>query len=317
MNRVKGFVEGSDDESVSKAVAIRKKEVENCKKQLEYYQKVYSQKEKRLGREPVDESKLKESKIKVKVLQKEYHALEVQLNRSKEEMDTSTNITTDSGFGSGEEYQAVSNYNELKVWNEKIRRKKEILEGIEKDIKKREKAKEINEKNTELKSKLEVSRAMNKPKVTAAEMKKVREAIEAEKRSSKIVIKKNKDKYREKENEVLQAKHQLNLLTTQLGEINKMFRVSQYRESQYARTLKYNLYDRARGNSESQLNISNSRGNVRGPGNYHQYANRGRKERSVANMRGSNQKFDRYMNNRMKSNMRGELVYFCKSQNMK
>jgi hypothetical protein len=75
-------------------------------------------------------------------------------------------------------------------------------------------------------------------------------------KSIKVVVKKNKEKLKEKEEQVMTSKLELQELTDQLSELNKQHRVNQYRLSQLDRTLKYNLYDPNRSMVESQLNLS-------------------------------------------------------------
>ena len=60
-----------------------------------------------------------------------------------------------------------------------------------------------------------------KPKVSADQIRKVREAIELAETKIKVDSKKNKEIIKEKENILLAAKNELNLLEAHIGEINK------------------------------------------------------------------------------------------------
>ena len=66
---------------------------------------------------------------------------------------------------------------------------------------------------------------------------------------------------------MLASKTELQQLNNELSELNKQHRVSQYRLSQYDRTLKYNLYDPNRSMVESQLNLSSTGAKTANRGN--------------------------------------------------
>lgn len=110
----------------------------------------------------------------------------------------------------------------------------------------------------------------------------------------------NKDLIREKENEVIAAKNEMNKLVDRLEELNKFHRVNLHKFNQNERVIKYGLYD-ARGVSESQMNISYAEksASVRGAlsqvrtSQYNNYQDRAehKRDRSAVNTRNVGKKY--------------------------
>ena len=218
-----------------------------------------------------------------KELEKIKHDLEIELDDFKEESKISQPV----------------NDSELRVWNDKIHKKQELVNAEQDNEKKnKENFDKIQKENEKLHGDLGNIDNLSNPKLSGNELKKVREGIEIAERNIKICSKKNKDLIREKENEVLTSKNELNLLIDKVGELNKIYRINQYRYSQNDRIIKYNLYE-VRGESDSHLDLTyNSKtGSSRGVMN----KNRGhhlsgkenftsKRERSAINTRNPNKK---------------------------
>jgi hypothetical protein len=184
--------------------------------------------------------KLKKANKRRAELEKTKHDLEVGLEDFKEEQRVQQHVSD----------------GELKVWNEKIRKKKEIIK-VEEELaeKRKEKAQSFAKENVKLTQQLQKIEPISDPKVTANELRKIRDGIEAAKKQFKLTTKKNKEAIREKENQVLAAKNEMNKLVDRLEELNKLHRVSLHKYNQNERIIKYGLYD-TKGVSESQLDIT-------------------------------------------------------------
>lgn len=233
-------------------------------------------------------------------LEKVKHDLEVELDDFKEEQRVQQHVSD----------------GELKVWNEKIRKKKEIVR-VEEELaeKRKEKAQSFAKENVKLTQQLQKIEPISDPRVTANEMRKVRDAIEAAKKQLKLTTKKNKETIREKENQVLSAKNEMNKLVDRLEELNKLHRVHLHKYNQNERIIKYGLYD-TKGVSESQLDITygSKSASTRGAlsqirtSQYEHYQDKTgyRRDRSVVNTRNVGKKFGKnfdsnYLNSSVES----------------
>lgn len=181
------------------------------------------------------ESKLIESKAHTLELEKLKHDLEVELEDFKEENRVQQHV----------------NDSELKVWNEKIRKKKEILE-VEQELvdKRKQKIEHLEQQNTKLKDQLSKIDVNETPKTSADELRRLRDEIQKAKKEAKVVAKKNKEKIQQKEQEVAEAKYDMNKLVDQLEELNKQYRVNLHKCNQNDRVIKYGLYK-----NDSQINL--------------------------------------------------------------
>jgi hypothetical protein len=157
------------------------------------------------------ENRLEESKKKTSELDKLKHDLEVELDDYKEE----------------NKYQQHVGDGELKVWNEKIKKKKELVDAETELVDKRKIQIEIFEKDFEKwKEVLIRIDKVTDVKPNGSEIKKLRGTIDQTKKQITTTTKKNREKIREKENEVLGAKNEMNMLVDQLEELNKQYRVN-------------------------------------------------------------------------------------------
>lgn len=133
---------------------------------------------------------------------------------------------------------------------------------VEQKISEMWKQKEVDIKNAASQKKDNI----NELKAKSEEIKKLKQSIEAAKAEAKASSKKNKEMIREKENQVLSAKNNMNKLIDKLEELNKQYKVNLHKLNQNERSIKYGLYDQRVG-SESQLSVSftgNKTGALRG-----------------------------------------------------
>lgn len=122
--------------------------------------------------------------------------------------------------------------------------------------KKKEMAEKLIKENEKLTRTLTEVDRPQEDKISKSQIKNLKEELESGEKNVKITAKKNKDKIKEKEDQLKASKEELKALTEELGELSKVYRVNQYRISQYDRTLKYRLYDPNRSMVESQLDLS-------------------------------------------------------------
>lgn len=157
------------------------------------------------------EAKLEESKKKTSELEKLKHDLEVELDDFKEENKIQQHVGDD----------------DLKVWNDKIRKKKEMV-GVENELvdKRKQKIQNFEKEHQKLKEELSKIDTVGEIKPNGNEIKKLHEAIDNAKKQINVNSKKNRELIREKENEVLSAKNEMNMLVDKLEEINKQYRVN-------------------------------------------------------------------------------------------
>lgn len=157
------------------------------------------------------EASLEESKKKASELEKLKHDLEVELDDFKEENKVQQHVADD----------------ELKVWNEKIRKKKEMVD-VETELidKRKQKIQNFEKEHQKLKEELSKIDIVGDIKPNGNEIRKLHDAIETAKKQMIVSSKKNRELIREKENEVLSAKNEMNMLVDKLEEINKQYRVN-------------------------------------------------------------------------------------------
>lgn len=257
--------------------------METIRKAIENYRRMIERADSSKANPEELETKLAASKAKRAELEKQKHDLEVELEDFKDEQKL---------------VQPVSD-SELKIWDEKIRKKREIID-VEKELadKRKQKAENFKRENASLSQKIQKMDNVGAPKPTGNELKKLQTNVEQLKKEAKAVTKKNKEILREKENEVLKAKNEMNQLIDKLEEVNKKNRVSSHKATQNERIIKYGLYE-VRGGSESQMNISyDSRMmNLRGSksqyrkSNYQRDMVKSNRDRSAINPRNLNKSY--------------------------
>jgi hypothetical protein len=210
--------------------------LENLRKLIKNYQRDIDRRSAHYNRDDL-QAQLDLTKANIGELRKAKHDLEVELEDFKEE----TRIQ-----------QPVSD-GELKVWNEKIKRKSELLRTEQELVEKRkEKVERFSRKNDEMQQILSKVDGMGEPKVTGSEIKKLRENIDEMKKEVMATKQKNKNIIREKENQLLSAKNDMNGLIDRLEEVNKIYRVNLHKHAHNERVIKNNLFGN-RVFSESQM----------------------------------------------------------------
>ena len=164
--------------------------VENTRKCIENFKKEIERLQKKDDKDEL-ESKLVESKMRTLELEKLKHDLEVELDDFKEENRVQQHV----------------NDSELKVWNEKIRKKKEILQVEQQLVEKRkEKIAHFEEQNRKLKDELSKCDTGSAPKSSEDEKRKLRDEILRLKKEVKGIAKKNKEKVNKSQQDASEAK---------------------------------------------------------------------------------------------------------------
>lgn len=212
--------------------------------------------------------------------------MEVQLEDAKEE---------------SKYFQPVS-ISEVKLWNQDIKKEVEMVKKEQK-----------NAMNNPVAPKRE---HMAELKTKAEEIKRLKQAVEDLRKESDATIKQNKKRIREKENQVLSAKNNMNQLIDRLEECNKRHKVNLHKVNNNERIIKLGLYDN-KGISESQMNLSYTgpkAASIRGShsqyraSNYSQYqkGSKYKRDLSAVNTRNVGRKYGKNFNSNYLNNSTSE-----------
>ncbi|CAI2370067.1 unnamed protein product [Moneuplotes crassus] len=208
-----------------------KQRIERSKKEIQRLQNILSQEH------AEDESdQLTQSLKRTAELKKLHHDLEVELNDFKEENKVQKSSVNDS---------------ELKILNEKIKKKKELL-AVEKELmdKRKEKIEVFEKENQKLKQQAEKGKPDTPVKPSPSEIEKVKNEIAAVEKQLKITMKKNRTDLRNREKEEYAKNSEMKEIADQLDEVNKLYRINLHKFSENERKIKYGINDRSLTSSQ-------------------------------------------------------------------